>query len=290
MLSSSAASDISSPEVMRQLAATITASLTSSSSAPSSSSAQAVVSTPQTPARPPAPVATPVPHTTPTQPAAQAPPAMQPVAATQAPGPVAGGPTGMPVASVVERPVPTPVLPLPALAAGGAPSSSPLQSAVPVPMQLIQNMPTPLPQPQLAAAAATQPMDPSLVYRNRTVVDLKALLRSRGLRQTGLKADLVRRLVEDDAKRGKGPNAQPTVSYSCSPPECLMLTFFKTVDECNAHANSSECSSHRCNQCDSSFTHINRDSTSSCPDYTVADPTIYADDCNHSYCYVTVSS
>jgi SAP domain len=44
--------------------------------------------------------------------------------------------------------------------------------------------------------------DNKKVYQSRTVAELKLELKSRGLRQTGRKDDLINRLVEHDRTRG----------------------------------------------------------------------------------------
>jgi hypothetical protein len=65
---------------------------------------------------------------------------------------------------------------------------------------------TPAAAPLVPLLPGLQPLEPQtgeVAYRNLRVVDLKPLLRQRGLPLSGSKAHLVQRLVADDAKKAR---------------------------------------------------------------------------------------
>ncbi|ELR13499.1 SNF2 family Nterminal domain containing protein [Acanthamoeba castellanii str. Neff] len=101
--------------------------------------------------------------------------------------------------AAVPASAPLPVVPA---AAAIAPVPSPTPSAAPL-------------IPLLPGLQPLQPQTGEVAYRNMRVVDLKPLLRQRGLPLSGNKAELVQRLVADDAKKARAsstpaPAPQPS--------------------------------------------------------------------------------
>lgn len=107
---------------------------------------------------------------------------------------------------------PLPVVPA---AAAIAPVPSPTPSAAPL-------------IPLLPGLQPLQPQTGEVAYRNMRVVDLKPLLRQRGLPLSGNKAELVQRLVADDAKKARAsstpaPAPQPSPAIP-QPPRPLQAS------------------------------------------------------------------
>jgi hypothetical protein len=117
--------------------------------------------------------------------------------------------------------------PVPPPAVLSSPTSTPaaLPFSTPVPPSTVLAAPSvpPVAAPHLSAGFLPQlpQQTGALGYRNTRVVDLKVILRQRGLSTSGLKAQLVDRLVADDAKKaasassGRTTLTHPTVRVPC---------------------------------------------------------------------------